>query len=165
MGPLELGGLVLQPLRPLEAEADADVVARSIADGQLALGADAAAQQDPRRAVGAGGQHDGPRAQLADRRRDTNRTIAGQQDAVNKRVGEDRQVLASARRIKVGEPRVPADGADRVDRCRIASSPAAAANPACHGDSSHGVSDRTRSSRSARSRYAAAWRAPAQMPA
>jgi hypothetical protein len=143
----------LQSLRPLEAEADADVVAESIADGQLALGADAAAQQDPRRAVGAGGQHDGPRAQLADRRRDTNRTVAGQQDAVNKRVGEDRHVLASARLIEVGEPRIPADGADVVDRCRIASCPAAAAKGACHGDSSCGVSVRTRSSRSARSRY------------
>ena len=113
---LELGGLALQLLRSLESEADADVVAKTLADGQLAIGTDSAAKEDPGRAVGAGGQHDGSCAQFARARRDTDCPVAGQQDAVDERVGEDRQVVTSARGVEVGEGRVPADGADRVDR-------------------------------------------------
>ena len=61
----------LELLRALEAEADAHVVAQTLADGQPPGRADSAAQQDPRRAVGAGGQHDASGAQLAGGRRDT----------------------------------------------------------------------------------------------
>jgi len=115
LGSLELRRLTLQPLRPLEAEAGTDVITKTPADGQLALGTDATAKQDPRRAVRAGGQHDRLCAQLTRRRRDTDHPVAGQHDAVDERVGEDRQVVACARGVEVGEGRVPADGADRVD--------------------------------------------------
>jgi hypothetical protein len=46
-------------LRSLEAEPDADMVDETLADGQFALRADAAAKEGSGRAVGAGGQHDG----------------------------------------------------------------------------------------------------------
>ena len=44
------------------------------------------------------------------------RAVAVEQHAVDERVGEDRQVLAPARRVEVGEGRVPAHRADGVDR-------------------------------------------------
>ena len=59
--PLVLGGLAQQPGGAGEAKADADVVDQPLADGQPALCADAAAQQDPRRAVRARRQHHGAR--------------------------------------------------------------------------------------------------------
>ena len=107
------GRLVAQPLRALEAEADADVVDQPLPDRQLR--ADAAAQQDPRRAVGARRQHHRVGAQLAGRRREPDRAIALDQHAVDERVREDRQVAARARRVEVREGRVPAHRADRVD--------------------------------------------------
>ena len=53
---------------------------------------DLAAQQDPRRAVRAGGEHDGLRAQLAGDRRHADGAVAVEQHAVDQRVGQDRQV-------------------------------------------------------------------------
>lgn len=47
-GAFELRRLALQPLGPLVAEADADVVTEAVADGQLALRTDAAAKHEPR---------------------------------------------------------------------------------------------------------------------
>ena len=92
------------------------MVAEALADGQPALRTDPAAQQDPRRAVGPGGQHHGGGAQLAGRRGHPHRSIAGEQDAVDQGVSDDRQVLARSCGIEIGEGGVPANRADRVDR-------------------------------------------------
>ena len=94
----------------VEAEAHPDVVAQPVA------GVDAAAQQDRGRAVRAGREHDRAGAQLARRRREPDGAVAFEQHPVDERVGEDREVLARARRVEVGEGRVPAHRADRVDR-------------------------------------------------
>ena len=75
-----------------------------------------AAQQDRRRAVGAGRQHNRPGAQLAGRRREPDGAPALQQHAVDERVAEDRQVLPRAGGVEVGEGGVPAHGPDGVDR-------------------------------------------------
>ena len=63
-----------------------------LADRQPAFGTDAAAQQDPRRAVGARGEHDVLGAHLAAAGRDADRAVAGEQHAVDERVGADGQV-------------------------------------------------------------------------
>jgi len=114
--PLERLGLALEGLGGLVAEADADVVVEALADGEPALGADAAAKQDPRRAVRAGGEHHRARADLARRGRDPRGAFALEEDAVDQRVGRDGQVLAAPGGIEVGEGRVPPDRPDRVQR-------------------------------------------------
>jgi hypothetical protein len=96
------GGLAPEQLGAHEAEADADVVAQPFADRQPALRADAAAQQDPRRAVGARRQDDRGRVQLAALCRDADRAVAVEQHPVDQRVRDDRQAVAVADRVEVG---------------------------------------------------------------
>ena len=62
-------------------------VQKTLANRQLPLPTDAAAKQNPRRAIRTRGQHDGSRAQLAGSRCDPDRAVAVQQHAIDERFG------------------------------------------------------------------------------
>ena len=116
--------LALQPLGALESEADADVVDQAFADRQLALRTDAAAQQDPRRAVRAGGQHDvsarAARPRSSPRRRRGRRPAAHDRRACRRgSSGSRARARDRDRRRRRSSARVPT----ALTGCTIAASP------------------------------------------
>ena len=117
-------GLVEQPLGRLPGGARPDVIDQALTHGQLRHShdavarelvgrPDAAAQEDPRRAVRARGEHDRPGAELAPAGAHAYRLPILEQHAVDECVRQDREVLALAGRIEYGLPPVGPTGERR----------------------------------------------------
>jgi hypothetical protein len=91
---------------------------------QIGGGTDAAAEQDLRRAVHAGGENDEVRAQLTGLPIHPGADAEGppvrDEHSFHRRVGHDRELAAVPHRVEIRKGRVPANAVDDVHRLRSA---------------------------------------------